>query len=335
MLSTDIDLVAVADDDLFRYAERVKDKIVLITGNSKGIGRETAIRFAFYGAKVVIGDQDASRVQGIVREIVASGGAAIGSRCNTTVWDDVVALFDLAIQTYGGLDIVVANNEATEVNQFKRVSFDSNGKPVKPDLTTLEVNLSGILHAVHMAQYYLARKRQPNDLKALVVLGSMASWHSLPQAPLYSASGCAVLGAMRSLYLDLEHKDIRTAVINPSFGVSNNDMLPSSVEASAEGLSLSPIARVAGSIFHSATNPEKETNGRAWLIYDDGPLYMVPREDLDRGVFRAFNKRFHRLISTLNAIQRFSRSPGQYLMKPSLVIIVLGLFGLYAYAAFL
>ncbi len=85
----------------------------------------------------------------------------------------------------------VANTGVTEVGQFTQVSFDSNGKPVKPDLTTLDVNLVGILHgkricrlhmhilispftlAVHLAQYYLARKRQPNDLKALVVLGSM------------------------------------------------------------------------------------------------------------------------------------------------------------------
>ncbi len=49
MLNTDIDLVAYGDDELFRYAERVKDKVVLITDASNGIGRETAIRFAFYG----------------------------------------------------------------------------------------------------------------------------------------------------------------------------------------------------------------------------------------------------------------------------------------------
>ncbi|SJK97070.1 uncharacterized protein ARMOST_00320 [Armillaria ostoyae] len=332
MLSTDIDLIAVSDDELFRYAERVKDKVVLITEASNGIGRETAIRFA---AKVVIGDQDASGAQAIVHEIVTAGGAAVSALCNATVWDDAVALFDLAIKTYGGLDIVVASTGVTEVGQFTQVSFDSNGKPVKPDLTTLDVNLVGILHAVHLAQYYLARKRQPNDLKALVVLGSMASWHCLPQAPLYSASGCAVLGAMRTLYLDLEHKDIRTAVISPFFGVSDNDTLPSFVEVSTKDLSLSPIARVSGSIFHSATNPEKETNGRAWLIPDDGPLYMVPREDLNEGVFRTYNKRFNGLVSTVVSVKRFLRNPGEYLLKPSLVIIVLGLFGLYAYSALL
>ncbi|KAK0195007.1 hypothetical protein F5146DRAFT_268724 [Armillaria mellea] len=330
MLSTDTELVAVSDDELFRYAERVKNKVVLITEASKGIGRETAIRFAFYGAKVVIGDQDASGAQAIAHEIVTAGGAAVSARCNAAIWDDVVALFDLAVKTYGGLDIVVANAVVTEVGQFTQVSFDSNGKPVKPNLTTLDANLVGILHAVHLAQYYLARKRQPSDLKALVALGSMASWHCLPQAPLHSASGCAVLGTMRTLYPDLEHKDIRTAVISPFFGVSDSN---SFVEVFKD-LSLPPIARVAGSIFYSATNPEKETNGRAWLIRDNAPLYMVPREDLDEGVFRVYNKRFNGLISTVGAVKRFSRNPGEYLMKPSLVIIV-GLFGLYAYSALL
>ncbi|KAK0462630.1 uncharacterized protein EV420DRAFT_1265343 [Desarmillaria tabescens] len=351
MLNNDIDLVAVTDDDLFRYTERVKDKVVLITGDSKGIGRETAIRFALYGAKVVIGDQDAWGAQEIVHEIVAAGGTAIDTRCSTTTWDDVVALFDLAVKTYGDVDIVVANTGVTEVGQFKQLSFDSNGKPVKPDLTTVDVNLVGVLYPVHLAQYYLARKRQPNDLKALVVSGSFASWHGSPQAPLYSVSGCGVLGTMRSIYLDLQHKDIRTAVISPALGMPINDTLPSSAEASTKGLSLSPTARVAGSIFHAATNPEKETSGRTWLIRDDGPLYMVPREDLDKGVFHPFNKRFarwvyhtscplHRLIifsrmiSTTNAVEGFLRNPSQYLMKP-LVIIVLGFFGLYAYGIFL
>ncbi|KAK0476819.1 hypothetical protein IW261DRAFT_1637339, partial [Armillaria novae-zelandiae] len=287
----------VGDDELFQYAERVKDKVVLITEASKGIGRETAIRFAQaystasrYRAKVVIGDQDASGAQAIAHEIVTTGGAAVSALCNATVWDNAVALFDLAVKTYGGLDIIVASTGATEVGQFTQVSLDINGKPMKPDLTTVDVNLVGILHIVHLAQYYLARKRQPNDLKVLVILGSIASWHCLPQAPLYSASGCAVLGTMRSLYPDLEHKDIRTAVISPFFSLSDND---SFVEVSPKGLSLSPIARVAGSIFHAATNPEKETNGRAWLIRDDGPLYMVPREDLNEGVFRAYNKRIN------------------------------------------
>ncbi len=98
---------------------------------------------------------------------------------------------------------------------------------------------------------------------------------------------------MRTLYPDLEQKNIRTAVISPFFGVSDNDTLSSFVEVSTKDPSLSPIARVAGSIFHSATNSEKETNGRAWLIRDDGPLYMVPREDLNEGVFRTYNKRFN------------------------------------------
>ncbi|KAG7446654.1 NAD(P)-binding protein [Guyanagaster necrorhizus] len=312
MLSSDTDLVAVADDELFRYGQRVKDKVILIVGASKDIGRETAIRFAFYGAKVVIGDQDASKAQDIAHKIVAAGGVAMGTWCNATVWDDVVTVFDLAVKTYGGLDIIVANTGVPEVGKFKQVNFDSNGKPVKPDLTTIDVDLAGILYAVHLAQYYLARNRQPDDLKALVVLGSMASWHGLPQAPLYSASGCAILGAIRSLYLDFEHKDIRTAVISPSYGVSDSDGFLSPAEASTKGLELSPIIRIAGSIFYSATNPAKKANGRAWLIRHDGPLYMVPREDLDRGVFRAYNKRFNGLIATLNAVKGFSRGPGAY-----------------------
>ncbi|KAK0225495.1 hypothetical protein IW262DRAFT_1430162 [Armillaria fumosa] len=288
MLSTDTDLVAVGDDELFRYEERVKDKVVLITDASKGIGKETAIRFALYGQAFSL---HAFLKDGHTQQLPATGrNAALSASCNATVWDDAVALFDLAVKTYGGLDIVVANTGVTEVGQFTHVSLDSNGKPMKPDLTTVDVNLVGILHVVHLAQYYLARKRQPNDLKALVMLGSIASWHCLPQAALYSASGCAVLGTMRTLYPDLEHKDIRTAVISPSFSVSDND---SFVEVSPKGLSLSPVARVAGSIFYAATNPEKETNGRAWLIRDDGSLYMVPREDLNEGVFRAYNKRFN------------------------------------------
>jgi NAD(P)-dependent dehydrogenase (short-subunit alcohol dehydrogenase family) len=137
------------------------------------------------------------------------------------------------------------------VGAFHAVAFDK-GKPVKPSLKTLEVNLIGVLYstsrlllspvvlmppsATHLALHYLKLNRIHDSPRALVLLGSMgryimhtsscklrqlkhflASWASIPRASLYSASKHAVLGLMRSLSPEFEANNIRIGSIHPFF----------------------------------------------------------------------------------------------------------------------
>src|SRR5690606_6499187 len=93
-------------------------RVVIVTGAGRGIGRAHALEFARQGARVVVNDlgvaQDGSDpsdtpAQSVVDEIVAAGGEAITSGHDVADWGAAGEMVQLAIDTFGGLDVVVNN----------------------------------------------------------------------------------------------------------------------------------------------------------------------------------------------------------------------------------
>ena len=97
-----------------------QDRVCVITGAGRGIGREYALMLAHEGAKVVVNDFSGSRdgsgaggsnpAQDVVDEIKAAGGQAVAHLGDASSLDDAKAMIAMAIDTFGGLDVVV-NNE--------------------------------------------------------------------------------------------------------------------------------------------------------------------------------------------------------------------------------
>ena len=88
---------------------KLKDKVAIITGTTKGIGRSTAIEFAKEGAKVVGCGRTVSLGEELVEEIEAQGGDAIFVECDVSSRADVRRLVQETVDTYGTVDIVVNN----------------------------------------------------------------------------------------------------------------------------------------------------------------------------------------------------------------------------------
>ncbi|KAI0032013.1 hypothetical protein K488DRAFT_78742 [Vararia minispora EC-137] len=294
-------MTTILDDDLFKHAERVMGKVVVLTGGGNGIGKETAKTFAKYGAKVMIGDLDTIGGEATVAEIQANGGEAAFILCDVLNWDDQVALFDCAIERFGSVDIVVANAGLTERGDVcQGILHSKDGRPQPPPLLTLRVNLVGVFYTCDLALYHIKRTRTSNDLKAIVLLGSMASWQSIPRGPEYSASKHAVLGLMRSLHRVLEPEHIRLAVIHPWF--ADTKIVPTSVKLALAGIPLTPVPRIAGAIFCAATEPDPTTSGCAWVLPDDGPVFRLAREELTTGVYALINARAQRAQGVVQSI---------------------------------
>ena len=96
----------------------MKDRVAIITGAGRGIGREHALLMAAEGAKVVVNDlggdpdgtgADASPAQQVVDEIVAAGGQAVANHDDVTDWDGAKRMVDTAIDTFGDLHVLVNN----------------------------------------------------------------------------------------------------------------------------------------------------------------------------------------------------------------------------------
>ncbi|TFK25183.1 NAD(P)-binding protein [Coprinopsis marcescibilis] len=296
-------MTSIPDDQLFKHADRVQGKVVIITGGANGIGKESALRFASHGAKVIIGDSDVVRAQGVVSEILQSGGVASFVATDVTKWDDQVALFEYALGTYGSVDVVVPNAGIWELRH--RDGFTSpqfkDGKPVPPSLRTLDVNLTGALYTTNLALHYLFIGQKDGDLKSLVLIGSMASWGGFSLGgELYAASKHAILGLMRSLHRMLDKRGVRIACICPFF--TNTELVPTLVKAFLAGIPTPTVPRIAGAIFYAATDPDTETSGSAWLLADDGPVFLVPKEKFKAGVYAMIDQRVNSITKCVRGM---------------------------------
>ncbi|KAI9446755.1 hypothetical protein H4582DRAFT_2108342 [Lactarius indigo] len=291
----------IIDDELFTYAERVKGKVVVITGAASGIGKETALTFGRHGAKVVIGDLDTVGAEAVANAIKKEGGTAFFIRCNVVKWEDQVALFDLAIAEFGAVDIVIPNAgilENTEVCHGNVQFVD--GKPVAPKLLTLEVNLIGLFYTVHLGMYYMKHNRTADAWKSLVMIGSVASWVGFFSAQQYTASKHAVLGLMRSLDPIVAGENIRTACIHPWFADTN--IIDWKLKIFLAGVPRTPVERIAGAVFRAATDPDPATSGCPWVLPDDGPVLLLKKEVLREGVYEMLDNRVRRAMSLKNTV---------------------------------
>jgi NAD(P)-dependent dehydrogenase (short-subunit alcohol dehydrogenase family) len=92
-------------------------RVAVVTGAARGIGREHALLLAAEGARVVVNDLDAEPAQLVVDEIVAAGGDAVAAPGDVARWETGEALIGFAVETYGGLDVLV-NNAGNVADRF-------------------------------------------------------------------------------------------------------------------------------------------------------------------------------------------------------------------------
>lgn len=82
----------------------------------------------------------------------------------------------------------------------------------------------------------------------------------------------------------------------PSLGLTfyiskDTAIVPLSVKLFLAGIPLTPVSRVAGAIFYAATDADMATSGSAWLLLDDGPVFMCPKEEFKMGVYKMIDDR--------------------------------------------
>ncbi|THU85954.1 NAD(P)-binding protein [Dendrothele bispora CBS 962.96] len=292
----------IADAELFEHSERARGKIVLVTGAASGIGKETALKFASYGAKVVSSDINMSGAEKTAEQIRSSGGDAIAFKVDITVWNEVVDMYELTIKHYGAVDIVVASAGVTQIGDFSKVEFDEKGRPKPPELITLNIDLIGSMYTAHLAQHYLLVNKKPDALKSLILLGSIASWLGIPDGVVYCAAKSAVLAVMRSLHPLFEQQGMRIAAIHP-FYVDTGPMFPLSAKLLLAGVPVTPVSRVAGAIVYAATHPDAATSGCAYMLPDNGPVFKLPRDEFKLGVYKVIDERSNALFKSLRGIQ--------------------------------
>jgi 3-hydroxybutyrate dehydrogenase len=103
----------------------LKDKVALITGSASGIGKEIAVEYAKQGAKVVIADLALEAAKATAEEIVKNGGTAMAVAMNVTDETQVDKGVADAVNTYGGLDIMISNAGIQIISPVTELSLEN------------------------------------------------------------------------------------------------------------------------------------------------------------------------------------------------------------------
>ena len=185
----------------------LKDKVALVTGASRGIGKEIALTLAGRGATVIVnynGSKDAA--EAVVAQIRENGGQAEAWQCNVGDFNASKEMITAVIKKYGHLDILVNNAGITKdglIMKMKEEDFDA----------VLNVNLKGTFNTIRHSARQMLKQRSGKIINISSVSGILGN---AGQAN-YAASKAGVIGLTKTMARELGSRGITVNAIAPGF----------------------------------------------------------------------------------------------------------------------
>ncbi|MBC1908592.1 SDR family oxidoreductase [Listeria innocua] len=185
----------------------IKNKVIIITGASSGIGEATALLLAEKEAKLVLAARRVEKLEKIVQTIKASSGEAIFAKTDVTKREDNKKLVELAIETYGKVDAIFLNAGIMPNSPLSALKEDEWEQMV-------DINIKGVLNGIAaVLPSFIAQKSGH-----IIATSSVAGLKAYPGGAVYGATKWAVRDLMEVLRMESaqEGTNIRTATIYPA-----------------------------------------------------------------------------------------------------------------------
>src|SRR6476659_5749034 len=187
----------------------IKDKVVVITGASSGIGEATAVMLAERGAKVVLGARGLERLEGLARRIAGAGGEVAYAQTDVRKRADVTSLINLACERYGKLDVLINNAGIGPISPLDDLR-------VEDWENMIDINIKGVLYGI-AAALPVFRKQ---GFGHFVNTASTAGHKTVPNQSVYSGTKFAVRAISEGLRQEAGDK-LRVTIISPGFVRTN------------------------------------------------------------------------------------------------------------------
>lgn len=211
----------------------LKDKVTIVTGGTRGIGRAIALKLADHGANIVINyrnsDKEAEELKAILEE---KGVKVLTVKCDISNFEDSKNLMDKCKEVFGKIDILVNNAGITKdtlIMRMKEEDFDN----------VIDVNLKGTFNCAKHASAIMLKQRFGKIINMTSVVGIAGNAGQVN----YAASKAGVIGLTKSLAKELGSRGITVNAVAPGF--INTDMTASLSEKVKEEASKNiPLKRL-------------------------------------------------------------------------------------------
>ena len=181
---------------------------ILVTGGSRGIGKEVALKYAENGYNVVINYvSDKTDVEAIKNELLEKGAHdVLLAKADVTNTEQIEELVKQAIEKFGAIDVLVNNAGITKDNLLMRMSEEEFDK-------VIEVNLKGTYIVTKAVTKYMMKKRKGSIINLSSVVGVAGNAGQCN----YSASKAGIIGFTKSVAKELASRNIRANAVAPGF----------------------------------------------------------------------------------------------------------------------
>jgi NAD(P)-dependent dehydrogenase (short-subunit alcohol dehydrogenase family) len=237
---------------------RFTDKSIIVTGAGSGIGRAAAMLFAREGGRVVVADKTEGADE-TARMIADAGGTAVAIRMDAGLEQDVIRTVQLALDSFGGLDIMFAN---AGISGGLANIFDTG---VALITEVLRVNLIGPYLAIkHAAPRIAERAKETGWGGAIVLTASVAGIRSGAGSPAYSASKAGVINLAMTAAQQLSGSNVRVNAICP--GLTETGMTKPTFDYAREAGKMDRVGRL--NPLRRGAQPEELAEVAAFLASD-------------------------------------------------------------------
>ncbi|WP_210466014.1 SDR family oxidoreductase [Rufibacter roseolus] len=201
----------------------MKDKVVIITGGSSGIGRACALAFGRAGGKIVISARNSQKLQEVGQELKAAGVEYLTVTGDVSIEEDCHRLIDETVARFGRIDVML-NNAGISM----RALFQDVDLSVIRQL--MDINFWGTVYCTKFALPYLLKSKG-----SVIGVSSIAGYQGLPGRTGYSASKFAMQGFLGALRTETLHQGLHVMIACPGFTASNIRNTALSADGSQQG----------------------------------------------------------------------------------------------------
>ncbi|PCF97615.1 SDR family oxidoreductase [Vreelandella nigrificans] len=184
--------------------DNVKDKVIVITGASSGLGEAAARHLAERGASVVLGARRQERIEALAKELTTAGHKAMAISVDVTDKTQVKQLVDTAVETFGRIDVLVNNAGVMPLSRIDSLKIDEWDQMI-------DVNIKGVLYGIAAALPHMQKQKSGHIINTASVAGHLI----FPASSVYSATKFAVRALTEGLRQEVKPYNIRTTILSP------------------------------------------------------------------------------------------------------------------------